>query len=259
MNAPLIRTEDLTKYYEVGGETVHSLEALSISIPRGEFLAVMGPSGSGKSTLMHLLGCLDTPTAGRLFFDGADVSRFDRDGLAATRNHKIGFVFQSFNLLPRLTALQNVELPLIYGQTLRRDRRARAAEMLNLVGLSERMLHRPTQLSGGQQQRVAIARSLVNDPVLILADEPTGALDTRTGIEIMALFQQLNARGMTIVLVTHDPDVANHASRIMHMRDGKVSNDERVIAPTRAQDMLAGLTEQQAVPTHGRLGREAAG
>jgi putative ABC transport system ATP-binding protein len=259
MNPPLIRTEDLTKYYEVGGETVHALEALSISIPRGEFLAVMGPSGSGKSTLMHLLGCLDTPTAGRLFFDGADVSRFDRDGLAATRNHKIGFVFQSFNLLPRLTALQNVELPLIYGQTLRRDRRARAAEMLNLVGLSERMLHRPTQLSGGQQQRVAIARSLVNDPVLILADEPTGALDTRTGIEIMALFQQLNARGMTIVLVTHDPDVANHASRIMHMRDGKVSNDERVIAPTRAQDMLAGLTEQQAVPTHGRLGREAAG
>lgn len=244
MNAALIRTEGLTKHYEVGGETVHALDALSISIARGEFLAVMGPSGSGKSTLMHLLGCLDTPTAGQLFFDGADVSRFDRDGLAATRNHKIGFVFQSFNLLPRLTALQNVELPLIYGQSTRRDRSARAADMLNLVGLSERIHHRPTQLSGGQQQRVAIARSLVNDPVLILADEPTGALDTRTGIEIMALFQDLNARGMTIVLVTHDPDVAQHATRILRMRDGKVSDDERVAAPTRANEMLATLSSQ---------------
>jgi putative ABC transport system ATP-binding protein len=242
MSAPLIRTEGLTKHYEVGGETVRALDALSATIPRGEFLAVMGPSGSGKSTLMHLLGCLDTPTAGRLFFDGADVSGFDRDGLAATRNRKIGFVFQSFNLLPRLTALQNVELPLIYGEASRRDRRARASDMLNLVGLAERMHHRPTQLSGGQQQRVAIARALVNDPVLILADEPTGALDTRTGIEIMALFQQLNARGMTIVLVTHDPDVAQHASRILRMRDGRVSDDERVAAPTRADEMLAGLT-----------------
>lgn len=257
MTAPLIRTEGLTKFYEVGGEIVHALDSLSITIARGEFLAVMGPSGSGKSTLMHLLGCLDTPTAGRLFFDGADVSGFDRDGLAATRNHKIGFVFQSFNLLPRLTALQNVELPLIYGSTPRRDRRSRAAQMLNLVGLSERMLHRPTQLSGGQQQRVAIARALVNDPVLILADEPTGALDTRTGIEIMALFQELNARGMTIVLVTHDPDVAQHASRIMHMRDGKVSNDERVLAPTRAQEMLAEL-ENQAAPPVRQVGAGAA-
>lgn len=242
MNGPLIRTEGLTKHYVVGGEAVHALNALSIDIPRGEFLAVMGPSGSGKSTLMHLLGCLDTPTTGRLFFDGADVSGFDRDGLAATRNRKIGFVFQSFNLLPRLTALQNVELPLIYSQTAPRDRRARATEMLNLVGLSDRALHRPTQLSGGQQQRVAIARSLVNDPVLILADEPTGALDTRTGVEIMALFQQLNARGMTIVLVTHDPDVAQHATRILRMRDGKVSKDEHVAMPTRASEMLTRLS-----------------
>ena len=242
MSAALIRTEGLTKRYHVGGETVHALDDLSVTIARGEFLAVMGPSGSGKSTLMHLLGCLDTPSEGRFFFDGTDVSGFDRDSLAATRNHKIGFVFQSFNLLPRLTALQNVELPLIYGQTPRRERRVRAAEMLNLVGLSGRVHHRPTQLSGGQQQRVAIARALVNDPLLILADEPTGALDTRTGIEIMALFQQLNARGMTIVLVTHDPDVANHATRIMHMRDGKVSDDERVAAPTRAIDTLARLS-----------------
>lgn len=241
MSGPLIRTEDLTKHYEVGGEAVRALNALSVEIARGEFLAVMGPSGSGKSTLMHLLGCLDTPTSGRLFFDGADVSGFDRDGLAATRNRKIGFVFQSFNLLPRLTALQNVELPLIYSQTAPRARRDRAAEMLNLVGLSDRGRHRPTQLSGGQQQRVAIARSLVNDPVLILADEPTGALDTRTGIEIMALFQQLNARGMTIVLVTHDPDVAQHATRILRMRDGKVSEDETVAAPTRASEMLTRL------------------
>jgi putative ABC transport system ATP-binding protein len=232
----------LTKRYHVGGETVHALDDLSVTIARGEFLAVMGPSGSGKSTLMHLLGCLDTPSEGRFFFDGTDVSDFGRDSLAATRNHKIGFVFQSFNLLPRLTALQNVELPLIYGQTARRERRAQAAEMLKLVGLSERAQHRPSQLSGGQQQRVAIARALVNDPLLILADEPTGALDTRTGIEIMALFQQLNARGMTIVLVTHDPDVANHAKRIMHMRDGKVSDDEQVAAPTRAIDMLARLS-----------------
>ena len=241
MSGPLIRTEDLTKHYEVGGEAVRALNALSIDIARGEFLAVMGPSGSGKSTLMHLLGCLDTPTTGRLFFDGADVSGFDRDGLAATRNRKIGFVFQSFNLLPRLTALQNVELPLIYSQTAPRDRRDRAAEMLNLVGLSDRAMHRPTQLSGGQQQRVAIARSLVNDPVLILADEPSGALDTRTGIEIRALFQQLNVRGMTIVLVTHDPDVAQHASRILRMRDGRVSDDERIALPTRANENLARL------------------
>lgn len=241
MSGSLIRTEDLTKFYEVGGETVRALDALSIDIARGEFLAVMGPSGSGKSTLMHLLGCLDTPTAGRLLFDGADVSGFDRDGLAATRNLKIGFVFQSFNLLPRLTALQNVELPLIYSQIAPRARRDRASDMLNLVGLSDRAYHRPTQLSGGQQQRVAIARALVNDPVLILADEPTGALDTRTGIEIMALFQQLNARGMTIVLVTHDHDVAQHASRILRMRDGRVSQDERVALPTRASEKLARL------------------
>jgi putative ABC transport system ATP-binding protein len=206
---------------------------------------------------MHLLGCLDTPTAGSFFFDGTDVSDFDRDALAATRNNKIGFVFQSFNLLPRLTALDNVELPLIYSQMPRGDRRARAVAMLNLVGLSERMQHRPTQLSGGQQQRVAIARALVNDPLLILADEPTGALDTRTGIEIMALFQELNARGMTIVLVTHDPDVAQHASRILRMRDGKVSDDERVAAPIRAADMLAELAN--AAETSAPAQRVAAG
>ncbi len=239
MSASLIQTEGLTKHYEVGGETVRALESLSISIERGDFVAVMGPSGSGKSTLMHLLGGLDTPTAGGFLFDGTDISDFDRDALADIRNRKIGFVFQSFNLLPRLTALDNVELPLIYSQLARRDRRARAEAMLNLVGLAERKHHRPTQLSGGQQQRVAIARALVNDPLLILADEPTGALDTRTGIEIMALFQELNERGMTIVLVTHDPDVAQHASRILRMRDGKVSSDERVAQPVRAADMLA--------------------
>ncbi|MFN4281027.1 MAG: ABC transporter ATP-binding protein [Alphaproteobacteria bacterium] len=246
MTAPLIHAEALTKDYHVGGGVVHALTPLNLTVARGEFTAVMGPSGSGKSTFMNLVGCLDSPTSGRLLFDGEDVSRLATDALADVRNRKIGFVFQSFNLLARLTAEENVELPLMYGRMARGERRAKAAEMLRLVGLGERGHHRPTQLSGGQQQRVAIARALVNDPLLLLADEPTGALDTRTGIEIMALFQRLNDEGITVLLVTHDPEVADYAQRVVRMRDGRVIADERNPAPVRAADALARLNNLQA-------------
>jgi|APCry1669189000_1035189.scaffolds.fasta_scaffold00294_1 putative ABC transport system ATP-binding protein len=237
---PLIRCESLAKRYEVGGGTVHALRELSLSVMPGEFVAVMGPSGSGKSTFMNLVGCLDQPTSGRYWLGGEAVDSLNRDALAAIRNRRIGFVFQQFNLLPRTTALDNVELPLLYAGVPRVERHARALRRLQQVGLGERIDHHPAQLSGGQQQRVAIARALVNDPSLILADEPTGALDSRTSIEVMALLQSLNREGITIVLVTHEADVAAFASRIISFRDGRVVRDI-VNPPLDAASALAAL------------------
>jgi putative ABC transport system ATP-binding protein len=239
MPAPLIRTEDLVKDYDLGTQRVHALRGVSVDIAAGEFVAVMGPSGSGKSTFMNLVGCLDTPTAGRYVLDGADVSATSADRLARIRNEKIGFVFQQFNLLPRTSALENVELPLLYTPLAGGERRARARARLAAVGLAEREHHHPAQLSGGQQQRVAIARALVNDPVLVLADEPTGALDTRTGVEIMGILQDLNARGITVVLVTHEADIARFARRVLTFRDGRLLRDEPVAAPDDARAVLA--------------------
>jgi putative ABC transport system ATP-binding protein len=235
----VIATEALSKDYRLGPHTVHALRGVSVAIARGEFVAVMGPSGSGKSTFMNLLGCLDTPTAGRYLLDGADAAQLSRDALAAIRNAKIGFVFQQFNLLPRTTALENVELPLFYGRAAARDRRARAREKLAAVGLADREQHHPSQLSGGQQQRVAIARALVNDPAVMLADEPTGNLDTRTSMEIMALLQRLNRQGLTIVLVTHESDIAAYAGRILTFRDGRLLSDRPVAEPADAAATLA--------------------
>ncbi|MCU0540019.1 MAG: ABC transporter ATP-binding protein [Desulfobacterales bacterium] len=226
MAAPLLRTEDLAKHYRLGGEVVHALRGVSVAIPSGDFVAVMGPSGSGKSTFMNILGCLDTPTSGRYLLEGKDVSHLESDELAAVRNRKLGFVFQNFNLLPRTPALENVELPLRYSGLPRAQRHERAREILASVGLEGRSHHHPSQLSGGQQQRVAIARALVNDPVLLLADEPTGALDSRTSIDIMELFQRLNARGITIVVVTHEPDVARFARKTIRFRDGRLIDGE---------------------------------
>jgi putative ABC transport system ATP-binding protein len=243
----IIRTEALVKNYTLGPHVVHALRGVTVAIEPGEFVAVMGPSGSGKSTFMNLLGCLDTPTAGRYFLDGADVARLDRNELARTRNGKIGFVFQMFNLLPRTSALENVELPLLYSGLPARDRRRRARERLASVGLAEREHHHPNQLSGGQQQRVAIARSLVNDPAVILADEPTGNLDTRTSIEILALMQRLNRAGLTIVLVTHEPDIATYAGRVLTFRDGRLMSDEQRPEPSDAAAALAALPVEDEV------------
>ncbi|MFO7709355.1 MAG: ABC transporter ATP-binding protein [Desulfobacterales bacterium] len=231
MTDVILKTESLTKRYQLGGEEVHALRGVSVAIDRGEFVAVMGPSGSGKSTFMNILGCLDTPTSGRYELEGRDVSRLDSDELADIRCHKLGFVFQNFNLLPRTPALENVELPLRYRGLARARRHARAREVLESVGLHGRTHHHPSQLSGGQQQRVAIARALVNDPVLILADEPTGALDSQTSIEIMQLFQRLNAKGITIVLVTHEPDVARFARHTLRFRDGRIVDGDAGESP----------------------------
>jgi putative ABC transport system ATP-binding protein len=223
----LIETRDLSRIYELDGGRVVALGGVSLDVEGGDFVAVMGPSGSGKSTFMNLIGCLDRPTDGTYRLAGKRVETLNADGLAALRNREIGFVFQQFNLLPRTDALGNVELPMIYAGLDRRARRERALAALARVGLAERAHHRPNQLSGGQQQRVAIARALVNAPSLILADEPTGALDSRTALEILALFQELNAEGVTLVLVTHDADVARHARRVVRFKDGHVVEDER--------------------------------
>jgi putative ABC transport system ATP-binding protein len=234
----LIKTITLTKHYRVGLQDIAALTDISISIGRGEFVAIMGASGSGKSTLMNQLGCLDTPTSGSYFFDGTDVSRLSSEALADLRNRKIGFCFQSYNLLPRATALANVELPLVYAGVDGSARRKRAEAVLDEVGLADRRHHLPTQLSGGQQQRVAIARALVNEPALILADEPTGTLDSKTGLEIIALFDSLNRSGITIVIVTHDSDVASFARRIILLRDGFLVKDRAQEDPLDARDML---------------------
>jgi putative ABC transport system ATP-binding protein len=235
MAEPVIEARALSKDYRLGDHVVRALRGVSLTIEAGELVAIMGPSGSGKSTLMSILGCLDVPTAGRYVLQGQDVSTLDDDALARIRNGKIGFVFQQFNLLPRMSALGNVELPLIYGDRPVGVQRSVAMAKLAAVGLADRAHHRPAQLSGGQQQRVAIARALVNDPVLFLADEPTGNLDSRTSIEIMEILQTLNRSGITIVLVTHDDDIARYAHRILRFRDGELVDDETIAAPTDAR------------------------
>src|SRR4030081_1575657 len=227
----VIKTEELAKVYEMGAEQVHALRGVDVEIRKGEYVAIMGPSGSGKSTLMNLIGCLDSPSSGKYWLAGRLVSDLGDDDLAQIRNKEIGFVFQTFNLLPRATALHNVELPLIYAGLGARERRPTAARALERVGLGDRMTHKPNELSGGQRQRVAIARALVNDPSILLADEPTGNLDSKTGEEIMALLEDLYQRGHTIILVTHERDIATHARRTIRLRDGVVESDEQTFVP----------------------------
>jgi putative ABC transport system ATP-binding protein len=243
----LIRVDQISKAYRMGTTMVRALRGVTLVIDSGEFVALTGPSGSGKSTLLNILGCLDRPDSGRYLLDGLDVRRLSRDQLATVRNRKIGFVFQSFNLLPRITSLENVELPMLYWRGTPRNRRAQALAALRMVGLLDHALHHPNQLSGGQQQRVAIARALVNHPQIILADEPTGALDSRTSIEIMAIFQQLNREfGITLLMVTHEPDMAAHTNRIIRFLDGRLLDDRRVTAP---RDAARELTEMLPVDT----------
>lgn len=225
----VIKTDELAKVYEMGAEQVHALRGVNVQIRKGEYVAIMGPSGSGKSTLMNLIGCLDSPTSGRYWLAGRLVSDLDDDELAYIRNKEIGFVFQTFNLLPRATALHNVELPLIYNGTPAEERLERAKKALERVDLADRMNHKPNELSGGQRQRVAVARALVNSPSIVLADEPTGNLDSKTGDEIMSLFETLHSQGNTIILVTHENDIAQHAHRIVYIRDGQVASDQAVV------------------------------
>ena len=240
----IIKIEDIRRDFVVGSETVHALRGVSFDINQGEFVSIMGTSGSGKSTMLNILGCLDKPTSGEYYIDGIAVSKLSKDKLSHIRNRKIGFVFQSYNLLPRTTAIENVELPLLYNHEIgKKERHERAIEALKLVGLEDRMMHMPNQLSGGQQQRVAIARALVSDPVIILADEATGNLDTRTSYEIMSLFQQLNTQGKTIAFVTHEPDIAQFTTRTIMLRDGKVIKDEPVNTLS-AQEFLLNLPLQ---------------
>ncbi|MDQ7041700.1 MAG: ABC transporter ATP-binding protein [Rhodothermus sp.] len=231
---PLIQLRDVTKIYKMGIQQVRALDGVSLDVYPNEYVAIMGPSGSGKSTLMNIIGCLDTPTSGTYFLNGRDVSRLSDDELARIRNKEVGFVFQTFNLLPRVNCLQNVELPLIYAGVRKSQRRALAEAALRSVGLGDRMHHKPNELSGGQRQRVAIARALVNSPSIILADEPTGNLDSKTGEEIMRLFERLYRQGHTLLVVTHERDVAYHARRIIHLRDGRVERDEPVTQPLLA-------------------------
>jgi putative ABC transport system ATP-binding protein len=235
---PVIEVEGVHKYYDLGETKVHALRGIDLEIQPGEFVAIMGSSGSGKSTLMNMLGCLDTPTSGRYLLDGIDVSKLDKKTLASIRNRKLGFVFQGFNLLARTTALENVELPTLYAKLPKEERFERARKALEMVGLGERLEHFTSQLSGGQQQRVAIARALVNRPAILLADEPTGNLDSRTSVEIMQILQDLNDQGLTIVLVTHESDIAQFAKRIVVFRDGKIRKDEPVQNRPRAADVL---------------------
>ena len=227
MSDLVIAVRGLTRSYEMGAEVVQALRGVDLEIRRNEYVAIMGPSGSGKSTLMNMIGCLDTPSGGEYWLSGQEVSRMADDALARVRNREIGFVFQTFNLLPRATALHNVELPLVYAGVSARDRRARAEEALTRVGLQDRMHHRPNELSGGQRQRVAIARALVNRPSILLADEPTGNLDSTTSEEIMRVFADLHREGQTVVMVTHEPDIAAHAARVVVLRDGRVASDVR--------------------------------
>ena len=239
----VLRAEDVHKYYVLGESRVHALRGINVSVEQGDFVAIMGASGSGKSTFMNILGCLDRPSSGRYVLEGTDVAVLDKRQLAAIRNSKIGFVFQGFNLLPRTTALENAQLPTLYTKLEKTERARRASEALALVGLSDRSHHFPSQLSGGQQQRVAIARALVNHPAILLADEPTGNLDSRTSVEIMELFQRLNEQGLTIVLVTHEHDIAQFAKRVIVFRDGRIRRDEAVRDRPRAGEVL------QAMPT----------
>jgi putative ABC transport system ATP-binding protein len=243
----LIKIRDITKTYRMGGDIeVHALRGVSLQVDEGELLSIMGPSGSGKSTLMNVLGCLDQPTSGEYYLDGVDVKRLNDNALAEIRNQKIGFVFQTFNLLPRTTALQNVELPLVYRGISGRERRRRVTEALETVGLGDRVDHRPNELSGGEQQRVAIARALATQPDIILADEPTGNLDSRSGAEITAIFQRLNRElGITVVFVTHDPEIAAHSRRIVQLLDGKIVGDEPVENPLDAKATLAAVLAER--------------
>lgn len=248
--ATVIQIRNLVKDYRLGEVPLHVLKGISFDIERGDFVSIMGPSGSGKSTLMNILGCLDTPTSGSYCLDGIDIGNLGRDQLAEIRNRKIGFVFQQFNLLARTTAAENVELPLMYTDISARERHERAKTALVAVGLGERADHQPSQLSGGQQQRVAIARALVNNPSILLADEPTGALDSRTGLEIMAIFQGLNqTKGLTVIVVTHDPDIAQYSNRSLHFKDGKLRLDEKHSRRDATRDLEDMRPEQEEEET----------